>query len=244
MAASAEQGARYRNFFEDFFADAELRNEEQEEVNEILEAVMIAGDVNEIQQAPNNREFEIDVEEGWKSDSDAVINMPFLGRSQLNIELPDDPQPLDFFKLFSDGYIINLLVDETNKYAQKKKIDEGNLKEKSRLHRWTPVSAAEMRVFLSLVITTGLVIKPTIEEYWDQDDVVHTPFFPKNMSHVRFQSILSNFHIADNANDDRSDPLFKVRPFITHLKLKFMSVYSSDRDISELLSVTLGIIYC
>ena len=52
------------------------------------------------------------------------------------------------------------------------------------------------------------------------------------MSLVRFQSILSNFHIADNANDDRSDPLFKVRPFITHLKLKFMSVYSPDRDIS------------
>ena len=68
MVASAEQRARYRNFFEDFFADAELRNEEQEEVKEILEAVMIAGDVNEIQQAPNNREFEIDVEEGWKSE--------------------------------------------------------------------------------------------------------------------------------------------------------------------------------
>ena len=72
LAAPAEQRARYRNFFEDFFADAELRNEEQEEVNEILEAVMIAGDVNEIQQAPNNRKFEIDVEEGWKSDSDAL----------------------------------------------------------------------------------------------------------------------------------------------------------------------------
>ncbi|KAL8619810.1 hypothetical protein ACOMHN_025896 [Nucella lapillus] len=56
----------------------------------------------------------------------------------------------------------------------------------------------EIKVFLSLVITTGPIIKPTIEDYWSQEDITYTPFSPKNMSLVRFQAILSNFHIADN----------------------------------------------
>ena len=101
-----------------------------------------------------------------------------------------------------------------------------------RLLLWSPVTASEMKVFLALVITTGLVIKPTLEEYWSTDDIISTPFFPKHMALVRFQSILSNFHVVDNRLDDGSDPLFKVRPFVTHLRRRFVEVYSPSRDLS------------
>ncbi|KAK7091580.1 hypothetical protein V1264_009244 [Littorina saxatilis] len=136
--------------------------------------------------------------------------MPFDRVLNVGEDFPENPQPLDFFRLFVGDEMIDLLVEQTNHYAQQK-IDAGNyLKTHSRLHSWLPVTLDEMKVFLSLVITTGLVIKPTIEEYWSQDEITSTPFFTKNMSLVRFQAILSNFYLADNT---RANAYFLHRKF-------------------------------
>ncbi|XP_070211318.1 piggyBac transposable element-derived protein 4-like [Littorina saxatilis] len=225
----------FQDFFDDFFADPDLDEVGEEAFYIDLQDVMLVGDIMDLDQAPNNRDFEADVQEGWSSEwgEGATVNMPFDRETVLNVgeDFPENPQPLDFFRLFVGDEMIDLLVEQTNDYAQRK-IDAGNLKPHSRLHRWLPVTLDEMKVFLSLVIATGLVIKPTIEEYWSQDEITSTPFFTKNMSLVRFQAILSHFHLVDNTRANRADPLYKLRPFFTHLRTQFVEVYTPEQDIS------------
>ena len=79
-----------------------------------------------------------------------------------------------------------------------------------------------MKVFIALLIATGLIQKPSIEMYWSLDCVIATEFFNSHMSLKRFQLILANFHVDDDNENDGTDSLLKLRPFITHLRQKFL----------------------
>ena len=48
--------------------------------------------------------------------------MPFLWDEggKLNVNLPDDPSPWDFLRIFLDDRILELIVEQTNLYAQQK----------------------------------------------------------------------------------------------------------------------------
>ena len=54
--------------------------------------------------------------------------------------------PIDFFNIFFDKDVVNLIVTETNRYAQQK-ISAG-IQQNSRLHRWKNTDAEEIRIFL------------------------------------------------------------------------------------------------
>ena len=57
------------------------------------------------------------------------------------------------------------------------------------------------------------------------------------MGRNTFQTILSNFQVSDATldlacNDRRSDPLFKVQPFIDMIERSFVRTYKCGRDLS------------
>eukprot|EP00745_Piridium_sociabile_P021971 TRINITY_DN3402_c0_g2_i1.p2 TRINITY_DN3402_c0_g2~~TRINITY_DN3402_c0_g2_i1.p2 ORF type:complete len:136 (+),score=25.97 TRINITY_DN3402_c0_g2_i1:2344-2751(+) len=122
----------FQDFFDDFFADPDLDEVVEDENYIDLQDIMLVGDIMDLDQAPNNRDFEADVQAGWRSEG-GVVNMPFERETALHVgdDFPDNPQPLDFFRLFVGQQIIDLLVEQTNLYAQRK-IDAGNLKPHSR----------------------------------------------------------------------------------------------------------------
>ena len=96
---------------------------------------MLVGDKCKLNQASRNTDLPEDLEQGWSSTaSEAIINMPFERNNIINAYdgFPaDDPNPMDFLSLFFDDDMVTLLVEETNKYAQRK-VDAGNLKPNSR----------------------------------------------------------------------------------------------------------------
>ena len=131
---------------------------------------------------------------------------------------------------------MEILVEQTNLYAERP-MQAADLRRNSRMKQWRPVTLAEMRMFLSVVISMGLVQKRDIQDYWSLDSVQDTPFYRKTMSRDRFLSILSNFHITDNLQQvprgqDGFDPLYKVRPFIKDIMTAFSDVYSPAQDLS------------
>jgi hypothetical protein len=123
--------------------------------------------------------------------------MPYEGRPGLRCDLPDQATPMDFFYLLFDEGMWDILVTETNKYAQRR-IENENLKPYSRLNDWCDVTVDEMKVFFALVIAMGLVRKSDIAQYWSIKEYVNTSFFGKYMTRNRFHLILSNRHIVDN----------------------------------------------
>ena len=178
----------------------------------------------------NDQEFPIDIESGWgKNDSPPVV-APFTRQSKLNIEM-DSTGPIDYFKLFFKENMFQLIKEQTNLYAEQH-IDRGNLSPNSRFSSWTPVTDSEVKNFFSLIICMGLVHKTHIEKYWSTSPVNNTPYFSARMPRDRFLCILYNLHLVNNELDDRTDPLFKVRPMISHTSETFSSVYTPEEYLS------------
>ena len=180
-----------------------------------------------------------DAANGWKSSEWVPKNIPFTGNPGLSgvaAHLADD-NPIKFFQLFMNDEILEHLVEQTNLYAEQS-IDSQTAKNEqlphSRSKAWKPVNISEMKKFLGLMFLTGIVRKPTLEDYWSTDSMIETPIFGKVMSRDRFEGILSYLHFSDNEKraptcDDR---LYKVRPILDHFIGKFQEMYNPHENIS------------
>jgi hypothetical protein len=142
----------------------------------------------------------------------------------------------EYFFMFmrtDDSDIVDLLVHETNRYAEQEILRRSRpprvINKFSRLHDWHPVTREEMLAFLGIVLSMGIVKKPSYESYWECNDrawSIETPNFGKIMSRNRFQSILQFLHCNDNAGapesgEDGYDPLHKISPVIDILNETF-----------------------
>ncbi len=188
-----------------------------------------------IQQSPRDIICAADDDNGWERVDSSPVNAPFSAVPGFKVDVPDDATPLFFFDLLFDAGMWDLLVEQTNLYADHL-IRDADLSAHSRLRAWTPVTVDELKVFFALLIAMGLTRKTDLADYWSTDEVVETPLFGKHMSKNRFFAILSNLHLCDNETavphgQHGYDPLYKLRPFIRMLDI-FSDVYGANECLS------------
>ncbi|CAI8020863.1 PiggyBac transposable element-derived protein 4 [Geodia barretti] len=88
---------------------------------------------------------------------------------------------------------------ETNRYASEKisKLQaQGNLRQKSRFRKWTPLTIEEFHGFLAIVLNMGIIKVPEIEDYWKTSWVSQIPFFSRIMPRDRFELIFWMLHVS------------------------------------------------
>ena len=151
-----------------------------------------------------------------EDDSDMV---PFTSRSELLVDVGHDT-PLDYFSLMVNETMIEVLVVETNRYAEQT-LRGKILSPRSRFHQWVDVTSVEMRAFLGLIIRMGLIVIENMTEYWKD----------------RFFLIQSFFHVADNGSQlprdhPHFDPLYKIRTWGDALNQNFMTTFAPGRSIA------------
>lgn len=132
--------------------------------------------------------------------------------------------------LFFSDELVNLLVEQTNVYAQQE-IAKKQLRRTSRMALWKDTSPREMRIFLGLLFHMGPCSLPSISSYWSTSLFYNMKFWSSRMSRNRFQLILRFLHFADNSlpSDDR---LYKVRPILTHFNDIMRKNYVPDKKLS------------
>ena len=87
------------------------------------------------------------------------------------------------FQLFFCSAVWDLLVDETNRYA------EQTVSETSG----TPTHSNEMMAFVALLLAMGINKSPQYSMYWSTSAVLRMSFYPSIMSRNRFISIMRFF---------------------------------------------------
>ncbi|XP_050452172.1 uncharacterized protein LOC126851875 [Cataglyphis hispanica] len=103
----------------------------------------------------------------WNEFSCRQQLFPFIGTGGLIRELPSDISPYDSFALFVDDEVIDLLVLETNRYAEQK-LNKSELTPSSRMHKWTPTNSEEIKKFLGLMLWMGFVKANPVSNYWSK----------------------------------------------------------------------------
>ena len=79
----------------------------------------------------------------------------------------EDSAPIDFFRLFFSGRVLDLIHSETRRYAdQDLEREREYLQEhpRARAHEWrrAPLLLKEVEVFLALIIAMGICGFPTL----------------------------------------------------------------------------------
>lgn len=123
---------------------------------------------------------------------------------------------------FLDDEIVNLIVTETNRNAAQY-IEDNNVSPGARMKCWVHTTPEEIRRNFGFVMYMGLVIYPTIEDYWSRNVLFKNNILPKIMS--RFQLLLSFIHFADNKSAKEGDRTHKFREISDMLQKKFCVEY-------------------
>ena len=82
---------------------------------------------------------------------------------------------------------MNLIVNETNRYAEKfiqEKRD--NDTDNSHLPQWEPITIFEMKTFFGILILMGIVYKPDMHMYRSTDIYYAPPIFSQIMKRDQF----------------------------------------------------------
>ena len=130
----------------------------------------------------NNPENEVSK---WTNEPNVVPKIKFTGTAGLKIQI-NNMQPIDFFKLFLTDDLINMMVTETNRYADQEINKHRPLRRSSRLNLWKPVDHQEMCQFLGILLNMGCVKLPTFEHYWSTNILYRFPMFSKLCQEIDF----------------------------------------------------------
>lgn len=147
-----------------------------------------------------------------------IFNQPIGPKVPVNIA-----SPLSIFLFFIGNFLDTILV-QSNLYANQQNVD-------LKLER------DELLAFFGILIVMGFHSLPSIRLYWSTDRMFHVEAISKVMSLKRFLKILRYLHVNDNTKAIQRgqpgyDKLFKIRPFIDHLKNTFSEGVSPSRFLS------------
>lgn len=136
----------------------------------------------------------------------------------------DLESPLKTFTSFFDEILFDIFIKESNKFATQR---GANL----------DVTKVEMAAFFGILIIMGFHTLPSIRLYWSTDINFKVERISEIMPMKRFLKILRYFHIADNSQmpkpgDPNHDKLYKIRPLINYLNLKFKDSFCPSRWLS------------
>ena len=77
----------------------------------------------------------------------------------------------DFLQLYLTNKMLELIVIETNRFANQFFLENPDEAANSYLKNWTHLTVNELQVFIGLVILMGIVLKPNRNSYWSRDEL-------------------------------------------------------------------------
>ncbi|CAK1601053.1 unnamed protein product [Parnassius mnemosyne] len=134
--------------------------------------------------------------------------------------LQDFHNPQDFFELFYDEDVIELLRSQTEQNARQK----GHVNFK--------VSSDEIKRFIGILLLSGYNGVARYRMYWEQSIDCHHPGVAACMSRNRFEELLRFYHACDNTNLQPGDKFCKVRPLWDLLNRRWLKYFPGDRNLS------------
>lgn len=165
----------------------------------------------------------------WSSES-ATPEVPLFDdfQSGFNFGMSEDITEINVFQYFVDNELISMVVQMTNIFHNYFLLNV-DLRMHSRLQRWYDVTAAEMYIFLAIMMLMTRNRHLSIEEHWSSDILLQAPIFSKLMSRNRFCMILGMLHFS--IRSEENELLSKVTKFVNHARQKFKSCITPYKNL-------------
>ena len=104
-------------------------------------------------------------------------------------DVTDMENCLEYFQLIITDEVLEIVVDETNRYANQFFQSAGALPSQSRANNWKPLTLPELKVFLGLTLLTGMIGKRGhLSEYWSKNPLFLLHFMVKQCQEIVIKS--------------------------------------------------------
>ena len=171
-----------------------------------------------------------DHDEEWQEVRERTSVINEYWEEECLFENTDCNDPFALYKLFFTDYILEKVVEETNKYATQ---CINNSSSSSRMHQqaWQSVTRDEMNTFIGILLIMGVVQLPEIRLYWSTNDMYANARIKNAMKRDRFLSILKFLHFSDNTTARTEDRLHKIRNIVETIVDTFKSSIKPGKNI-------------
>jgi hypothetical protein len=133
--------------------------------------------------------------------------------------------PIDCYRHFITDEIIDLMIRETNRYAEQY-FQTHEITSRSKFRQWKLTTDQEMLKFLGIIIQMGLIKMPKLSYCWSSSQFYGSEIIRNSMLRERFELLLKFWHFSNNDNkNSNQDRLFKLKPLLNLLRARFSSVY-------------------
>lgn len=136
------------------------------------------------------------------------ILTPFVGTPGFKIFNQTYEKQEDIYFLFMSDEFADLVVTETNRYAQQCLSRPAS----SRLDEWIATDKNEIKRFFRLIMWMGIVKLPEISLYWSKDPAYSHTLPRSIMSRNRFEVFLRMLHFNDNDKENVTTACIKLKP--------------------------------
>ena len=164
----------------------------------------------------------------WSSRLQSIVIEPFSTPVGPTTAIPESP--LEVFQLFFGDDLVQVIVEESNRYAREVMGDE-------KYDTWRVITADEVKAYLGFSILMGIVQLPSLDDYWKRDPLLHYAPIADRISRDRFRDISRYLHFVDNSTlSPRDSPgydrLGKIRPLINYFCTKFAELYNPHKEVA------------
>lgn len=154
----------------------------------------------------------------WKKKNMDMVDraFDFQGVTDYPENIMNLSTPYQFFAYFFEQSLLEVIVEESNKYATQ---NNPNFSD--------PITLLDLRKYIGILIYTSVYHYPSIRSYWSGNVRFHP--IADTMTVNRFEKIRQILHFNDNSlhlppEHPNHDRLHKIRPVVEHLNLRFKSV--------------------
>ena len=103
----------------------------------------------------------------WSQKFQALTFEDFSGTPGIKVAVPNEPKAKFSFNLVFGDQIVNLIVRETNRYAQQKLVNKPAM-----LKKWQDITGEELTAYFGLCIIMGINSLHRIAMYWSSDSFI------------------------------------------------------------------------
>ncbi|XP_047741769.1 piggyBac transposable element-derived protein 4 isoform X2 [Hyalella azteca] len=204
------------------------------ECDELSDEIELDGEFSDEHDENDIQAVEGLAEQGvWHSANSNERKFPFSGKEELSVTPNPSHEgkiwPIDVYSMFLTNSIIELIVRETNNYADYLQA-QPNLTRKTRLNSWTPTDSTEIKKFLGIILYMGLNPQHSMESYWSKSVLFERKCVRDIMVRDRFLILLRTLHFNDSRGPSTSR-LDKLLPITRLLLERYQRVYKLNREV-------------
>ena len=113
----------------------------------------------------------------------------FTSRTVPTVNIPESP--LEVFELFFSDDLLDIIVEESNRYA-------GQVMGEEHYREWKKITKEDVKAFLGFSILMGIDHLPSVDDYWSKDPLLHYAPIADRIPQWHFREISRYLHFVDN----------------------------------------------